>query len=79
MDISNTFLQVKMMARIDPALYREYVTYSANRVLILYMRLAKAFYGMLRAALLFYKRLQITLEDTRLKLTHMAPVWPRWR
>ena len=47
----------EMVVRIDPALYREYVTYSANRVPTLYTRLSKALYGMLRAALLFYKRL----------------------
>ena len=47
----------EMMVRIDPALYREYVTYSVNGVPMLYVRLSKARYGMLRAALLFYKRL----------------------
>ena len=72
LDIANTFLQAdndktvnmllrgkltEMMVRIDPALYWEYVTYSANGVPMLYVRLPKALYGMLRAALLFYKRL----------------------
>ena len=47
----------EMMVRIDPALYREYVTYSANGVPMLYVRLSKALYMMLRVALLFYKRL----------------------
>ena len=45
------------MVRIDPVLYLEYVTYSVNGVQMLYVRLSKTIYGMLRAALLFYKRL----------------------
>ena len=48
----------EMMVRIDPSMHREYVTYSKNGVPILYVRLSKALYGMLRAALLFYKRLR---------------------
>ena len=78
LDIANTFLQTdnnktinmllrgklaKMMVRIDPALYREYVTYSVNGVPMWYVRLSKALYGMLRAALLFFKRLQSAMED----------------
>ena len=51
------------MVRIDPALYRDYVTYSVKGVPMLYVGLSKALYGMLRAALLFYKRFQSTLEN----------------
>ena len=43
----------EMMARIDPALYWEYMTCSANGMPMLYVRLSKALYGMLRATLLF--------------------------
>ena len=46
----------EMMVRIDPSLYLEYVTYSANGSPMLYMRLSKAIYGVLRAVLLFYKK-----------------------
>ena len=57
LDIANTFLQAnnnetinmllrgkiaETMVRIDPALYREYVTYSANGVPMLYVRLSQA-------------------------------------
>ena len=70
--IANTFLQAdnnetvnmllrgkiaEMIVRIDPVLYREYMTYSTNEVPMLYVRLSKALYRMLRAVLLFYKRL----------------------
>ena len=72
LDMANAFLQAdndetvnmllrgklaEMMARIDPALYKEYVTYSVNRVPTVYVRLSRALYGMLGGALLFYKRL----------------------
>ena len=52
-----------MMVRIDPSMYLEYVTYSNNGVPILYVCLSKALYGMLRAFLLFCKRLIIDLDD----------------
>ena len=53
----------EMMLKIDPSMYRKYVTYSKNGVPMLYVCLYKALYGMLRAALLFYKRLRSDLED----------------
>ena len=88
LDIANTFLQAdnnktvnmllrgkltEMVVRIDLAFYREYVTYSANGVPVLYVRLSKALYGILRAALLFYKRLQSTLEDTGFEVNTYNP------
>ena len=46
------------MVKVDPSMYREYVTTSKKGVPMLYVKLDKAMYGMLRAALLFYKNLQ---------------------
>ena len=63
----------KMMLRIDPALYREYIKYDAKGIPLLYVRLNKALYGMLRAALLFYKRLRRWLEDTGFKVNPYDP------
>ena len=78
LDIANAFLHADndervlmllrgrladMMASIDPSLYHKYVTYSANGTPMLYVRLSKALYGMLKAALLFYKRLRFDLEE----------------
>ena len=45
----------ELMVRVNPELYREYVQYSNKGVPMLYVQLSKALYGMLRAALLFYK------------------------
>ena len=61
------------MVRIDPSLYREYITYSDKGVPMLYVRLNKALYGMLRAALLFYKRLRRWLEDVGFKVNPYGP------
>ena len=78
LDIANSFLHThndgrvlililgknaEMVVSIDPSMYRKYVTYSKNGVPMLYVCLYKALYGMLRAALLFYKRLRSYLED----------------
>ena len=71
LDVANAFLHAhndervlvliraklaEMMARIDPSMYQEYVMYYKNGVPMMYVRLSKALYGMLRDALLFYKR-----------------------
>ena len=53
----------EMMVQVDPSMYRKYVTYSSKGQAMLYVRLRKALYGMLRAALLFYKRLRSDLEN----------------
>ena len=69
LDISNAFLHAEkyenilmllrgrlaeMTVQMDPSMYRKYVTYSSNGQAMLYVRLSKALYGMLRAALLYY-------------------------
>ena len=40
---------------------------------MLYVRLSKALYGMLRAALLFYKRLRSNLEDMGFEVNPYDP------
>ena len=54
-------------------MYRKYVTYSSNGQAMLYVRLSKALYGMLRAALLFYKRLRSDLENMGFKINPYDP------
>ena len=53
----------EMMVAVDSKLYRKYVTYTSKGVPMLYVCLSKALYGMLRAALQFYKRLRSDLEN----------------
>ena len=63
----------EMMVRIDSYFYRKYVTYSAQGVPMLYMRLSKALYGMLRAALMFYKKLCSCLEYKGFAINNYDP------
>jgi len=52
----------ELMVRTDPKLYRQYVTTSKNGKPVLYVQLTKALYGLLRSALLFYRKLRKELE-----------------
>jgi len=88
MDIPGAFLQAEndefilmllrgklaeMMAKIDPGLYRKYVTMSAKGQPMLYVKLNKALYGLLRSALLFYNKLVGELEDMGFVLNPYDP------
>ena len=64
---------VELTVKVDPSLYRKYVTTSKNGVPMLYVQLSKALYGMLRAALLFYMRLRSDLEDMEFKINPYDP------
>jgi hypothetical protein len=47
----------ELMVKIAPKLYRKYVTTNAKGKPILYVQLEKAVYGMMKSALLFYRKL----------------------
>ena len=64
---------VEMMCRVNPELYRPFLTYSKKGVPMLYVRLSKALYGMLRAAPLFYKKLRRQLEDLGFEVSPYDP------
>jgi hypothetical protein len=53
----------EMMVRIAPEIYREYVTLDSKGTPLLYVKLKKALYGMLRSSLLFYRKLRKELEQ----------------
>ena len=87
-DVGNAFIQAdnderilmllrgkvaELMVRVNPVLYRPYITYSKKGVTMLYVRLSKALYGMLRAALLFYKRLRKDLETMGFEVNPYDP------
>ena len=50
----------ELMAKTDPKLYRKYLS-NEKRKKVLYLRLKKALYGMMKSALLFYKKLILEL------------------
>ena len=52
-----------LMVQVDPYLYMNYVTTNSKFKTILYVKMYKALYGMLRSALLFYRKLVKYLEE----------------
>jgi hypothetical protein len=52
----------KLMAKMDPKLYRKYLANKKGNK-VLYLRLQKAFYGMMKRALLFYQKLVSELKS----------------
>ena len=57
-----------LMVLVDPKLYREYVRYSSTGEAMLYVRMTKALYGMLKSALWFYDKLMEDLEKQGFKV-----------
>ena len=53
----------EFMVKIDPQMYRKYITNSSKGEPMLYVRLSNALYGLLKSALLFYRKLRTELED----------------
>jgi hypothetical protein len=53
----------KLMVQVDPALYRKYVIYGKNDKALLCVKLSKAIYGLLKSALLFYKKFVDNLKN----------------
>ncbi len=53
----------KLMVQVAPYLYRKYITVNRQRTAILHVKMQKAIYGLVRSALLFYKKLVADLES----------------
>ena len=53
----------ELLVKVDPSLYSKYVITSMQVVPMLYVKLTKAIYGMLRSAIMFYKKLRGHLEE----------------
>jgi hypothetical protein len=53
----------EMMVQIAPQVYRKYVTVDKKGTPILYVKLQKALYRLMRASLLFYRKLRKELEN----------------
>jgi hypothetical protein len=70
MKISGTLAE--LMARTDPKLYQKYVTLE-NNTQVLYLRLQKALYGMMKSTLLFYKKLVRELRDIGFEINPYDP------
>jgi hypothetical protein len=53
----------ELMVQVAPNLYKKYITVDRKGTAILYVKMQKALYGLLRSALLFYKKLVADLES----------------
>jgi hypothetical protein len=73
-----------MMVQIAPQVYRKYVTVDRKGTPILYVKLQKALYGLMRASLLFYRKLRKELKAYGFTINPYDPcvvnvnVTPRW-
>ena len=63
----------EMMVCIAPEIYREYVALDSKNTPILYVKLKKALYGMLRSSLLFYRKLRKELEEDEFMVNPYDP------
>ena len=63
----------ELLVRLNLALYRPYIWYTKMRVPMFYVLIEKALYGMLRAALLFYRKLRADLEDMGFEVNPYDP------
>ena len=53
----------EMMVLIAPQIYRKHITIDGKGSPVLYVKLQKALYGLMRASLLFYQKLRKELEE----------------
>jgi hypothetical protein len=53
----------EIMVKVAPRLYQKYITTNSKGEALLYVKMQKALYGLLRSALLFYKKLVKYLEN----------------
>ncbi len=53
----------ELMVQVTPNLYRKYITVDRKGTAILYVKMQKSYVGLLRSALLFYRKLVADLES----------------
>ena len=64
------------MVQVAPNLYRKYITVDRKGTAILYVKMQKALYGLLRSALLFYNKLVADLVGDGFVLNPYTRAWP---
>jgi hypothetical protein len=63
----------EMMIQIAPQVYRNYVTVDNKGTKLLYVKLQKVLYALMRASLLFYRKLRKEFEAYRLQVNPYDP------
>ncbi len=62
----------ELMVKTNPKMYRQYVVLEKGRP-VLYLRLQKALYGMMKSALLFYRKLVSELKEMGFEINPYDP------
>ena len=62
-----------LMCHVDPKLYRKYIIFGKRGKPVIYLKILKDLYGLLRSALLFYRKLVKDLHKYRLKMNPYDP------
>ncbi len=63
----------ELMVKVAPKIYRKCITVNAKGKLVLYAQLEKAVYGMMKSALLFYRKLVADLTSLGFELNPYDP------
>jgi len=63
----------ELMVKVDPKLYRKYITTNTKGKPVLYVQLEKAVYGMMKSALLFYRKLVADLTSLGFEINPYDP------
>jgi hypothetical protein len=63
----------ELMVQVAPNLYTKDISVDKKGTAMLYVKIQKAIYGLLRNSLLFYKKLVANLESIRFKLNSYDP------
>ena len=63
---------VELMVKTNPKMYRQYVVLEKGRS-VLYLQLQKALYGMMKSALLFYRKLVLELKEMGFEINPYDP------
>ena len=63
----------ELMVSIAPNIYRKYITVNAKGKPVLYVQLEKALYGMMKSALLFYRKLVADLRSIGFRINPYDP------
>ena len=63
----------ELMVQVAPNLYRKYISVNRKGTAVLYVKMQKAIYGLLRSALLFYRKLVMDLEGNGFVLNPYDP------
>ena len=63
----------ELMVKVAPEVYSKYVVYDNKGQMMLYVRLRKALYGIMRAAILFYEKFVKDIEEIGFKINPYDP------